>query len=58
MAASTSPIGPFTDIITLQANIAVSGAGDFDILVDDDGEKAYLAYMIHGRTIIKSRLSS
>ena len=42
VAASSSPSGPFDEIITLQVNTAVTGAGDFDIFVE--GDKAYLAY--------------
>ena len=42
VAASSSPSGPFDEIITLQVNTAVTGAGDFEIFVE--GDKAYLAY--------------
>mmetsp|Transcript_550 Transcript_550/g.1303 ORF Transcript_550/g.1303 Transcript_550/m.1303 type:complete len:372 (-) Transcript_550:26-1141(-) len=41
VATSPTPAGPFTTV-NLAANIEVSGAGDFDIMVD--GDEAYLAY--------------
>ena len=43
VGTSSDPEGPFKFVT--YANAAVSGAGDFDILIDDDGEEsAYIIY--------------
>jgi len=45
VASSSSPIGPF-NIVTNQANIEISGGGDFNLMIDpnDEEESAYIAY--------------
>jgi hypothetical protein len=57
VATSTSPTGPF-ELVTEKANLAVPGAGDAALFVDDDGS-AYIAYDAWGNKhqVVVERLS-